>query len=81
MTRASTNFNPLLNVGAGNGVASKNIVKTAAINDIGHVMIWRKPMERLVPRARRRIRRLAMSDLAVTIGAWSGLVGVSKNTV
>ena len=65
MTRASTNFNPLLKVGAGKGTASINIVKTAAINDICVPFICENAIESAVPKARRRIRRLAISGTIV----------------
>lgn len=73
---------PLVNDGAGKGVASKNIVKTAAINDIGQLTICEKAIERLTPSARRKIRRLAIS--APELMAWladnTGLISVSQDT-
>jgi len=52
-------------VGTGIGVARRNMVKTAAMKLISQFTIWEKTSERLVPKARRKILRLAVAALGL----------------
>ena len=56
---ATTNTMPCLSFGAGRGRARMNRVSTGAMKDRGQATTWENSRHRLVPRARRRMRRAA----------------------
>ena len=55
---------PFFSVGAGSGIASRNMVNTGAMNESGQLMTWENSSDKLVPSAKRKIRLLAAADAA-----------------
>ena len=78
MTSASTNLTALFAVGAGSGMDSKNMVKTADMNDIGQLIICENAMHNETPSANRKILRLAYSAPAA-IFAVADVILINKH--
>ena len=61
-SRAATNTIPFFRVGAGKGSARMNMVSTGATKDSGNMNTCENSRQLAVPKARRRMRRLATGD-------------------